>query len=936
MRNIVKHWLAPSLAMVLTPMFAAESRGQVKVRISWGHEAAVVSPYYFKFVPAPPGVEVREVKGESFEAGEGAEHGVWKTIAGAGDTDALTFTLVYPKEYAQRLQNLAESWASLIARSDADTVRRLIGDPGFRPNAPRLTVLMNPEGTRGFTFSVDQLLEHQALWIPSLHVYLTAGEPGVPFADHLKHLSLWRGQRILDRVQREPEASYEQYKEYWEDLGSPGYTNPHQQGPGHIVCLTWDSAIAKFEIDRGAGVWNDLGNPDRFQFWFGFGNLAQGITLTWKGQSLRDGLPVITTIFEKDAVRYEVEQFAYPIDGPPRERRGDIAMALLQKVRATNLQDIVRRIPIIMTHRREFAPSINSNVIAEREGDSVVFLENAYHRALFTIEGVEHGFEWHGTREHQKKSRRIDATVFADLPARGSREFVIKLPSALVGARELATLKAINFDAARTATLNYWSDYVARGAQFRVPEVAVNNLFRATLWHALRLPRRHGGTGADVAIDLPYSNSAYGQTGTPWPVNHAVYVDYMLYDLRGYPELSVEELLAQYRNNQEDNGHITGYANWVVYTPGMLYAVAKHFLLTHDRETLDRLLPQSLKSLDWCLQQLKEAGARQGLSRGLVAGPLNDRTGEGIWAFNQAYLYAGLDLFGRVLAEIGHARASETISAASAIRESVEKGFGAAAARSPLVQLRDHTWIPYVPSEATTSGRLLDQWYPADVDTGPVHLVRLKALSPNGDLADALLHDHEDNLFLNGWGMADEPVYNQQATAYLLRDDPKAVIRAFYSYMASAFSHSVFEPVEHRWSQGQFFGPPSTSGAWFELYRHMLIHEMDDQSLLLAQATPRNWLEDGKKIEVKLAPTYFDKISFTIESRADSGEILANVALHGRRRPRALILRLRHPGGKPIQTVTVNRLKWKDFDVRREWVRIENPAGEKYTVIASY
>ena len=32
----------------------------------------------------------------------------------------------------------------------------------------------------------------------------------------------------------------------------------------------------------------------------------------------------------------------------------------------------------------------------------------------------------------------------------------------------------------------------------------------------------------------------------------------------------------------------------------------------------------------------------------------------------------------------------------------------------------------------------------------------------------------------------------------------------------------------------------------------------------------------------------------------------------------------------------VNGLKWKDFDVQREWVRIENPAGEKYTVIASY
>jgi hypothetical protein len=37
-----------------------------------------------------------------------------------------------------------------------------------------------------------------------------------------------------------------------------------------------------------------------------------------------------------------------------------------------------------------------------------------------------------------------------------------------------------------------------------------------------------------------------------------------------------------------------------------------------------------------------------------------------------------------------------------------------------------------------------------------------------------------------------------QAVAYLYRDDPNAVIRAFYSRMACAFSHTVFEAVEHR------------------------------------------------------------------------------------------------------------------------------------------
>ena len=115
-----------------------------------------------------------------------------------------------------------------------------------------------------------------------------------------------------------------------------------------------------------------------------------------------------------------------------------------------------------------------------------------------------------------RELRRLDANIFVDLPANGSREVIVELPS---------------------------------------PPVPAAKMFRASLWHALRLPRRHGGAGA--AIDLPYSNFAYSQTGTPWPVNEAVYVDYTLYDLRGHHAISAEEPLAQFRNNQEASGLVT-------------------------------------------------------------------------------------------------------------------------------------------------------------------------------------------------------------------------------------------------------------------------------------------------------------------------------------------------------------------------------------------
>ena len=200
-------------------------------------------------------------------------------------------------------------------------------------------------------------------------------------------------------------------------------------------------------------------------------------------------------------------------------------------------------------------------------------------------------------------------------------------------------------------------------------------------------------------------------------------------------------------------------------------------------------------------------------------------------------------------------------------------------------------------------------------------------------MAQALLDDHEDNLYLHGWGIANEPVYNQQGTAYLLRDDAKAAIRTFYSYMASAFSHGALEPVEHRWTHGQFFGPPSTDGAWFELYRNMLVTERGG-GLLVGQAVPRKWLEDGKRVEVERAPTYYGKVGFRIESRAASGRIRATVELAGK--PATVLVRLRHPQGKPMRGVTVNGRAWNEFDVVKEWVRIPAPEPGAYVIEARY
>ncbi|MGE5294356.1 MAG: hypothetical protein ACM3VT_05970, partial [Solirubrobacterales bacterium] len=576
--------VGPALVIALA-LSGANAQDQLKVRLSWGHTATKPEPFFVRVEGRD--AQIANAAGVGLEPGDsgGTDCG---TRAGGGDVDGVEFVLSYAPAEIKPSEKVHRFWTDYLAQCDSETVRRFTQDPAYRPDSRMLTVEMDPAGTgrfrttTGFSLTVEQLLANKAFWVPSLDVYVTAGDDAPSFDEHRKQLDAYKGLRVLDEVQREPEASYELYTSRWEDMGSPAYKHPSQPAPGHIVGLTWDSALYKFGIDRWAGVWSDYGNPDRFRFRFDFGEDASAV------QRLEDGLPVMTTTAERDGLRYQVEQFAYPLNGPPAERRGDIPMVLLQKVTVTNLSSDTRPVSLTMHHRRESPAGDGSAVAWRTEGDATVFEGSVGHNVLFVVEGAGLTVASCETKDEAadgQEKRTWKASEIAltfDLAAGASREFVVKLPSPPVAAQDSATLLKIDYASCRETTVRFWEDWIRRGAQFIVPEKIVNDLYRASLWHALRLPRRHGGQGDDVPIDLPYSNFAYDQHGTPWPVNQAVYVDYMLYGLRGYHDVAAEEMLAMYRNNQEANGHVKGFANWGVYTPSMVYVTAQDYLLSGD------------------------------------------------------------------------------------------------------------------------------------------------------------------------------------------------------------------------------------------------------------------------------------------------------------------------------------------------------------------
>ncbi|MDQ1327085.1 MAG: hypothetical protein QG641_365 [Candidatus Poribacteria bacterium] len=119
-----------------------------------------------------------------------------------------------------------------------------------------------------------------------------------------------------------------------------------------------------------------------------------------------------------------------------------------------------------------------------------------------------------------------------------------------------------------------------------------------------------------------------------------------------------------------------------------------------------------------------------------------------------------------------------------------------------------------------------------------------------------------------------------------------------------------------------------------ENFRNLLVME-EEQSLWVARATPRVWLEQGKKITVKNAPTYFGTLAYEIVSDVDNGKITATIEIPSRNPVKSVKVRFRHPKATQIQSVMVNNRVWTGFDKDKEVIELTGLTG-KVVVVASY
>jgi hypothetical protein len=453
------------------------------------------------------------------------------------------------------------------------------------------------------------------------------------------------------------------------------------------------------------------------------------------------------------------------------------------------------------------------------------------------------------------------------------------------------------------------------------------------------------------------------------------------------------DCIALWLENQQADGRLTvNAAGENAHAVGQLsipWVMAEHYRLTGDLEWLKAQAPRLKAAADWIAAR-RRSTMKKSLTpeeqRQIKSGRRSPcglqpatRCGDGggrYFLFPDAYGYQSLRLLADVLADADPRMGAELSAEADQNLKVLKPVLEDAIVLSPVMKVRDGTYRRFLPQSFADRGPL-SVALPAETNIyshcGPYHadycvtsvgiecFLRSRVLDIGDPMLDGQFDVFEDVFFFDhpwyyirkpdydprkDWfrvgGWAYQSPWERVPEYYLLKDDIPNFLRAWQNRCV-ADMYFVGDPYgddskinymfkEHTWHN--VYDKQQNRGAFLSNFRNLLVTEIGD-ALWLARATPRAWLEQGKKISVKNSPTYFGTVAYEIVSDVDNGKINATVEMPARKAPKEVVLRFRHPKSAPIKGVTVNGKPWTEFNKDKETIILKDLTGT-VAVTATY
>jgi hypothetical protein len=455
------------------------------------------------------------------------------------------------------------------------------------------------------------------------------------------------------------------------------------------------------------------------------------------------------------------------------------------------------------------------------------------------------------------------------------------------GAR-LRRIDASAYNAARASVVAYWNQSLAGSASFVVPEPRVNAAERALEAQELAMTWRY-------SVGNVYEELSYAEALDVAQV------------MTGYGYGRVARQILRFTLRQLP----VRFTNW--RAGERLVAGAQYYRLTRDAAYVDEETPGLRTVVDRLARELgaSETGL---LPRERYSSDIPDEINS---LQGQTLVWQGL----RAMADVWSSTGRASLAARSrAIAARLERGLRRAVTLSERRLPDGSLFVPAAlldegaPFRQLTASRAGSYW----------NLVVPYALAsgffrPHGAEAAGLLRyllRHGGRLAglvragafrLSATGSGTDQVYGTNVARFLAdNDEADQLVLSLYGTLADALTPGTYVAGEaasvapiHGERYRTMYLPPNNDGAavFLEELRLTLVHETP-RGLELAFATPRAWLEPGKSIVVRNAPTSFGPLNYSIARQGSTVQVeVAAVSSP------TLRLRLRLPDGERIESV---------------------------------
>ena len=469
----------------------------------------------------------------------------------------------------------------------------------------------------------------------------------------------------------------------------------------------------------------------------------------------------------------------------------------------------------------------------------------------------------------------------------------------------------------------FWKREIDKAAPFDLPDRRVNEAYRAWIAYSRLLVDKVNGA-YEPHDGAGFYEQNYGYSA----LLHCIALD--LYGMHDRAELYLGSIL----RFQRPDGLYT--QNFGLPDQGMLLAaLAEHYSLTGDAAWLRRISPSIVKAGDWLIAQrgspvFRDFGSnapgkpdlteipKHPLTKGLIKfRPYCDYADPEFNYMSDACCCVGLEKAAAALKSIGMSEEAERFRLeARRYRADILASMDAAAVRRA-----GRTMLPMAPQ---THRLLKANGYSGGEYYGLVASCLLDSgFLPASDKRAWWITDLMEQkrgltagLCRFGPGGVDHAYTCGYLLTQLKRGDARRVLLGFWAMLAYGMTRDTYSGIEcttlttgtNYWTLPHLYSCTQQ----LRLLRDMILRE-DGDTLRIGDAIPRAWLEDGKKIAVRAAPTAFGDVSFTISSRVRTGLISIRLSPPTRVPPGSIRIALRHPGSAPIGAVYVNGRPWKRF-----------------------